>query len=274
MLVNLCQILPSARKHNKAVMAFNIFGYGWAKAVIRAAEDCATPVILLTNRDFVEYIPPRHIGPILADLANNASVEVCLHLDHNSDFTIIREALESGYSSVMYDGSALPLEQNIVNSKQVVAWAKEKNASVEGEVGTVAYTDKPNSITEFSDPNEAECYAKETSVDALAVSVGTTHRSTTQCAEIDYQLLADIAGRVGQPLVIHGTSSIREADLKKLPQYGVAKYNAGTILRQAYGNTLRQVLQQDNEIFDKLKLNHQPLEAVYRAAKELIEKIS
>ena len=273
MLVNLCDILKVARNNKTAVIGFNVFGYGWAKAVIRAAENCGRPVILLTNRDFVEYIPPQHIGPVFADLANCAAVPVCLHLDHNNDFNVIREALDSGYSSVMYDGSSLPLEQNIANSQKVVAWTNEKNASVEGEVGTVAYTDKPNSVTEFSDPLEAERYAKESGVDALAISVGTTHRSTTQCAKINYELLTDIAGRVQQPLVIHGTSSIREADFKKLPQYGVAKYNVGTVLRQEYTKSLRNVLQQDDFIFDKLQLNREPLEAIYRIAKVLIESV-
>ena len=274
MLVNLCNMLEAARSDKKAVMGFNVFGYGWAKAIIRAAEECRKPVILLTNRDFVQYAPPRHIGPILADLAQSAGVPVCLHLDHNSDFAVIRAALEAGYSSVMYDGSALPLEQNIASSQQVVAWARATAASVEGEVGTVAYTDKPGSVTEFSEPEEAARYARGSAVDALAVSVGTTHRSTTQCANIQYELLDEIARRVRQPLVIHGTTSIREADLIKMPQHGVAKYNAGTVLRQAYSNALRQVLSRDTKIFDKLQLNREPLEAVYRAAKALIEKVS
>ncbi|MEM9424211.1 MAG: class II fructose-bisphosphate aldolase, partial [Spirochaetota bacterium] len=243
-------------------------------AVIRAAEDCRKPVILLTNRDFVQYAPPRHIGPVFADLAEHAPVPVCLHLDHNSDFAVIREALEAGYSSVMYDGSALPLEENIANSRQVVAWARAKGASVEGEVGSVAYTDKPESVTEFSTPEEAERYARESGVDALAVSVGTTHRSMVRCAEIRYELLDEIARRVPEPLVIHGTTSILEADLVKMPRHGVAKYNAGTVLRLAYAQTLRQVLQQDSQIFDKVQFSREPLEAVYRAAKNLIEKVS
>ncbi len=150
MLVNLKGILEEARERNTAVLGCNIFGYGWAKAVLAAAEDCRKPLILLTNRDFIHYAPPRHIGPVFADLAQQAKVPICLQLDHNSDFAAIREALDAGYSSVMYDGSALPLEENIANSRKVVAWAREKGATVEGEVGSVAYTDKAEELCRFA----------------------------------------------------------------------------------------------------------------------------
>ena len=133
MLVTLKEILT----HDRAVAAFNVFGYEDAVSVVRAAEALGHPVILMTNKDAVNFIPIELIGPMLAAMAKAATVPVCVHLDHSRDFEDIKRAVAAGYTSVMYDGSQLPYEENLRNTKEVVSYAHGYGVSVEAEIGSV-----------------------------------------------------------------------------------------------------------------------------------------
>jgi fructose-bisphosphate aldolase class II len=269
MLVNMKSILKDAIKNNKSVAAFNVFGYEDAKAVIDAAEECNAPVILMTNKDAVEFMNVKYYAKLFGAMAEDATVPVCIHLDHAKDYRLIAQAIKAGYTSVMYDGSQLSLEENIKNTKELVKLANACNVSIEAEIGSVAYSDKNLGVKSvYTEPKEAEYFAKETKVDALAVAIGTLHRMEVQEAVIQYDRLKKIIELIDTPIVIHGSTGVKDEDLKKLTNYNVGKVNIGTALRMAFANTLRAEMEQNPKIFDRIKLFTKPMEEVKKTAIE------
>lgn len=260
-------ILQKAADSKGAIAGFNVFSLDWAKACIKAAEETKKPVILMTNKAMIAHYGASWLGQNLSRLAQQSTATVFVHLDHCRDINIIKEAINAGYDSVMYDGSYLSLEENIAHTKLAAKLAHEQGCLIEGEVGSVAYTDEADSYTEHTSPNDALVFFEQTKVDSLAVSVGSIHRSQEKNAQIDYDLLSHIEKKLDVPLVIHGTSSIRDDDLNKLKQHHIAKFNLGTDLRLAYANTLRHLLTNTN-MFDKLQLDEQ----AYLSVKEVAKK--
>ena len=261
--------LKDVLKKGTTVPGFNVFGYEDAVSVIRAAEELGRPVILMTNKNAIDFMPIGVFGAMLGKMAENASVPVCIHLDHSRDMEDIRRAAESGYTSVMYDGSQLPLAENIAKTKEVVALAHARGISVEAEIGAVGYADPAMNVKAVcTDPDEAVLFAGETGVDALAVAVGTVHRMVTQEAKIDFELFGRIHEMTDVPLVIHGASGAADEDIIRLCRAGAAKINFGTALRLAFGNTLRDVINENKEEFDRLKLFPAPMNAVREKALE------
>ena len=265
MLVTLQEILKTQR----AVAAFNVFGYEDAISVVRTAEEMGRPVILMTNKDCVNFIDIEIIGPMLVTMAKAAKVPVCVHLDHSKSKEDIERAIAAGYTSVMYDGSQLPFEENLRDTKEIVEIAHAAGVSVEAEIGSVGYSD-PNVVAkaEYTDPDQAVYFAAETGVDALAVAIGTVHRMKIQQAQIDFDLLARIREKVATPLVIHGSSGVKDEDLARMCEMGVNKINLGTSLRMAFGNTLRATVNEMTDEFDRLKFFPASMKAVSEKAKE------
>ena len=271
MLVTLKEIL----KIEKTIAAFNVFGYEDAISVIRAGEELQRPVILMTNKDAINFMPIEILGPMLTTLAKQTAIPVCVHLDHSKSEDDIQRAIAAGYTSVMYDGSQLSLEDNIRNTRAVVEMAHAKGVSVEAEIGSVGYSDPAIAAkAEYTDPEQAVLFAEETGVDALAVAIGTVHRMKIQAAQIDFDLLKQIREMVSAPLVIHGSSGVKNEDVQRMCQTGVNKMNFGTSLRMAFGNTLRETMQEHPEEFDRLKLFPASMEAVKERAKEKLLLVS
>ncbi len=265
MLVTLKEILKTQR----AVAAFNVYGYEDAISVVRGAEELGCPVILMTNKDCVDFIDIEIIGPMLVTIAKASKVPVCVHLDHSKSFDDIKRAVASGYTSVMYDGSQLPYEDNLRDTKAVVEIAHAAGVSVEAEIGSVGYSD-PSIVAkaEYTDPDQALEFASVTGVDALAVAIGTVHRMKLQQACLDFDLLKTIRAKVDTPLVIHGSSGVKDEDLSKMCDMGVNKINLGTSLRMTFGNTLRKTVNEMTEEFDRLKFFPNSMNAVKEKAKE------
>jgi len=269
MLVNMKKIVEDAAKSDYAVPGFNVFGYEDAAAIVAAAEELNCPVILMTNRDAVAHMPFDILGGILRGVAENAKVPVCVHLDHGKTFEEAVKAIRAGYTSVMYDGSQLPLEENIKNTKEIVRMAHAVGVTVEAEIGSVGYNDPSiEAKAIYTEPKEAEKFAKETGVDALAVAIGTLHRMETQAAKIQYDRLEKIQELTNVPIVIHGSTGITDDDLQKLVKYRVSKINIGTALRMVFGYKLREVIEANPKEFDRIKFFKEPMEAVKKAAKE------
>lgn len=268
MLVNMAAMLKEAVSQNKIVPGFNIFGYEDAVSVIRAAEELNAPVILMTNKDAVDFMDVKHMAKLLGSLAESSETQVCVHLDHAKDFELIKKAVEAGYTSVMYDGSQLSLEENMENTKKIVQYARRHYISVEAEIGSVAYSENPDIKGIYTEPDEAEIFAKETEVDALAVAVGTLHRMQAQEAVIQYDRLKAIKNCVEIPLVIHGTTGVKDSDLKEFAKYNIGKVNIGTALRMAFGKTLREEILNRSDEFDRVKLFKKPMQAVKEAVIE------
>src|SRR5690625_4971102 len=255
-----------------AVPAFNIFGYEDAKAVVGAAEELNAPVILATNKVAIAHMPIHILGTMLTQLAEDAHVPVVVHLDHGNDYDTVAQALKAGYSSVMYDGSQLPLVENIKRTREIVQMAHAFDIPIEAEIGSVGYTDPSMGMKHtLTDSEEAKQFAEETGVDALAVAVGTLHRMEEQTAEIRYDLIAEIEKVVDVPLVLHGSTGVPDADLQKITETHFGKVNIGTALRMAFGHSLRDQMTDDPAVYDRMDLFPGAMAAVKEVAKEKIK---
>lgn len=271
MLVNLSDLMRPALTHGYAVPCFNVFGYEDALAVVNAAEARNAGVILAVNLDMTLFMPLDHIIGMLKPLATNSTVPVCLHLDHNYDIPTVLKAIDAGFTSVMYDGSQLPIADNIAGVKQVVAYAKAKGVSVEAEVGSVPYaTGRDHIKSELTDINEAKMMLEQAQPDVLAVSVGNVHRLENNTVDIDFDRFQALQAALDAPLVIHGTSGVKTHDIQTLAKANVCKFNIGTCLRQRFGHTLRKTLEEDPNVFDRLTIMKQIVPEVSQEADKMI----
>jgi fructose-bisphosphate aldolase class II len=267
LLVHLKELVQEAADRDYAIPAFNIFGYEDAISVVRAAEEMEAPVILAANLVAVRHMPLQYLAPIMLQAAKEAKVPVCVHLDHGKDYDYVERAIQHGFTSVMYDGSQLPLEENIRKTRDIVELARRYGVSVEAEVGSVGYSDPSLQMKhEFSDPEEVRRFVAETGVDAVAVSIGTVHRMEVQGATIDFGRLEQIQSQVQTPLVLHGSTGVTDGDLARLAATRIGKVNIGTALRMAFGKTLRAEMQEHPQQFDRIQLFQKPMEAVKQTA--------
>lgn len=255
MLCNLQDLLQPAREQGYAVACFNVFGYEDARAVVDAAEQLDADVILSINLDMTQFMPLAHIAAMLRPLAEDTAVKTCLHLDHCYDIVTVFEAIDGGFSSVMYDCSQLPIIENIEGIRRVADYAHAHGVSVEAEVGSVPYASGRDHIkSAMTDVDEALALEREASPDAIAISIGNVHRIESGYVEIDFEHFDVLRNALKTPLVIHGTSGIRDCDVQRLAAEGVCKFNIGTSLRQRFGETLRESLADDPDLFDRLTI--------------------
>ena len=196
-------------------------------AALRAAEELGEPVIIAHAEVHEPYIHIEEIGPIMVDMAKKAKVPVCVHLDHGTDFDLIMRALRIGFTSVMYDGSVLPYEENVKQVKEIVKIAHEVGVSVEAELGHVGNGENLEDGNVYTDPKEALQYIQETGVDCLAVSVGTAHGAYVNVVpKLQFDLLKEIKEATNNfPLVMHGGSGTGDEQLRKACSMGINKVN-------------------------------------------------
>lgn len=263
----LADVLQPALQGGWAVPGFVCLGWEDARAFVRAAEAERAPVILQAGPGCRAHTPLPVIGAMFRHLADAARVPVVLHLDHGRSMAEARAAIGEGFTSVMFDGSALPLAENIRQTAGIAAMARAAGVSCEGEIGFVGYEGGPRSHA--TDPAEAARFAAETGVDAMAVAVGNLHLRTGPSDGLDERALAAIVAATGGrvPLVIHGGSGVPAAQRARLArQTPVAKFNIGTELRQVFGRALRDRLA-GSDSFDRIEILRAvepPLEAAAR----------
>lgn len=237
MLVTLKEILDGAEQRGCAIGAFNAPNLTSARAVIAAAEALSQPVILMHAQvhEDMGICRLEEMGPILLGFADRACVPVCVHLDHGSSFEYLRRAIDMGFSSVMYDGSALPFEENVRNTKRVIEWAHAAGCSVEAEIGSMSVSENGESAAEdvYTVPADAERFVNLTSVDALACAFGTVHGFYRTAPQLDFDRLSEIHTRIGIPVVMHGGSGVNHDDYRKVIRCGVRKVNYYTYLSKA-----------------------------------------
>ncbi|OYX18449.1 MAG: fructose-bisphosphate aldolase [Rhodobacterales bacterium 32-66-9] len=237
-LATLAEVLQPALRDGYAVPGLVCLGWEDARAYVRAAEAERAPVILQAGPGARAHMPVAIWGAMFRALAEGASVPVVAHLDHGLTVEDCREAIAAGFSSVMVDGSALPLEENIRLTAEVAVLAHAAGVSCEGEIGVVGYAGGKASTG--TDPGEAGRFARETGVDALAVSVGNVHLQQDAGQGLDLALLRRIEVVTDVPLVIHGGSGVPLAQRAALAAGSrIAKFNIGTELRMAFGAALR-----------------------------------
>ena len=230
-LTNMREMLAQARAEKRAIGAFNVANYETALAVFRAAEAEKSPVIVQLYMRLFDTGKARDLAPTLRGLAERATVPVALHLDHGSTERQAADALAWGYTSVMFDGSRLPFDENAARTKAVADAAHAAGATCEGEIGHVAMGDG----TALTDVAEAAAFGKETGVDALAVSIGTAHGYYKAEPKLDIARCAAIAEALpGVPLVLHGGSGTPLADVRRAIECGIAKVNIATEFLDTY----------------------------------------
>ncbi|MDX2226557.1 MAG: class II fructose-bisphosphate aldolase [Verrucomicrobiae bacterium] len=263
MLATLNDMLPAMATQPRAIAHCNVWGYEDARAVVEAAEAMNCPVILGLNRLAVEHMGVEVLAGILRPIGKNARVPVCIHLDHGKDLETAVAAMEAGFTSVMYDGSQWPLEENIARTREVVAEARKRGLSVEGEVGSVPYSDMPGAAKNMkSDPQEVARFAAETGVVAVAISIGNVHRLETEKVDLEFDRLEAIQRETSTPLVLHGASGVRETDWSRLRASRIAKVNFGTTLRQAFMRELRHQIADQPTQLDRVRLFRPCMEKV------------
>lgn len=230
--------LQTAKNHGYAVGAFNIFNYLSARAVIRAAQKLDCPVILQTSTQTVRKFGPQELGTMLRQLAWNASVNVIIHLDHCQTVEMAKACMDAGWDSIMFDGSHLPLEENIRLTKEVIAYARPRKIFVEGELGRIAGVEDDLQVDEKhasgATLEESVYYVKSTGVDAFAPAIGTAHGVYKGVPTIDYDLVKQLKAEVTTPIVIHGGTGLSEESFRTLIKNGGAKVNVSTAIKHAY----------------------------------------
>lgn len=232
MLVNLNEVLKKAQKGKYAVGLFNTTDTDMLQAVIEAAEESNSPVILGTAEVLLPYGELKLIAPSVIAAAKRAKIPVVVHYDHGLTFDRCIEALKLGFSSIMFDGSAKPYEQNIAETREMVKIAHAFGATVEGEIGHVGEAAKEdNLLTDmYTTPEEAKAYLEATGVDALAVAIGSAHGVYKKKPMLNIERLKEIRDMVKVPLVLHGGSGLSDDDFKNTIRNGIAKVNIFTDL--------------------------------------------
>lgn len=251
----LAEVLQPALRGGYAVAGFVCLGWEDARAYAMAAEAEGLPVILQAGPGCRAHTPLPVIGAMFRHLADSVRVPVVLHLDHGQGIDEARAAIAEGFTSVMFDGSRLSLEENIRQTAEIARLAHDHGVSCEGEVGFVGYAG--GAASALTRPQDAARFAAETGVDAMAIAVGNTHLQSAATSPIDERSLGAIAiatqGRV--PLVIHGGSGVPAVQRRQLARSTpIAKFNIGTELRQCFGLALRQKLAEHPEEFDRITI--------------------
>lgn len=297
MLVTTKQILAKAQKGRYAVPAFNINNLEILDAVMRAATKLKSPVILSTSEGAIEYAGMNNLYTLMKE-ASKAKIPVAIHLDHGKNIDIIAQAINTGYSSVMIDASALPYEENVAKTKLVVALAKKKRVSVEAELGALSGIEDFVSVSQkdahLTSPAQAKEFVRRTKCDSLAVAIGTSHGSMKFKGkpQLDFKRLFDIKKSVSVPLVLHGASEVDEKMvararnagstlsathgvtndlLRKAIKMGICKVNTDTDLRIAFTAGIRETLKNDTSIWDPRKIMAPAIAAMQEAAERRIK---
>jgi fructose-bisphosphate aldolase class II len=247
MLVTLKEILQIAEERKIAVGSFNTPNLECLRAVLGAAEELELPVIIQAAQVHEILTPVSIMGPVMVELAKRACVPVCVHLDHGETLDYVKKVLEMGFTGIMFDGSTMPYEENVANVKKAVELAKETGASVEAELGSMGRRESgagegsggEDDTKIYTDPIQAAGFVKETGIDALACSFGTTHGIYLTAPKLDFDVVKNVRKETGGiPVVMHGGSGVSKEDFHRAVAAGVRKINYFTYMDKAAGAEL------------------------------------
>lgn len=249
-LVSGIQLLEDANKHEYAVGAFSVDHINSIAAVIKTAEKLESPVIIQTGQGTLKQTKMNYLAAVAREMAMDAKVPVALHLDHGNGLAQAIQAVRCGYTSLMFDGSRLDIEQNIKITKSVKDIASALNLSLEAELGELG-TRGVEELTNLTDIDEAEMFVKATNVDSLAVALGNIHAAYEEKVKINLEHLRKIYRRIGIPIVLHGGTGVSDEDVKEAILNGVRKVNIATEWRRASIDFLREYLYEpsNNDFF-------------------------
>ncbi|WP_328913602.1 MULTISPECIES: class II fructose-bisphosphate aldolase [unclassified Streptomyces] len=274
--VSTAELVLAARASGIGVAAFNVITLEHAEAIVSAAEQTRLPVILQISENAVKFHGGR-LEPLLAGaaaVARGAAVPVALHLDHVEDEELLRAGVAAGVSSVMFDASRLPYEENVRSTARIAAWAHAAGVWVEAELGEVGGKDGAHAPGVRTDPAEAAAFTAATGVDTLAVAVGSSHAMTERTARLDLGLISRLRAAVNVPLVLHGSSGVPDEELRQAVTAGMVKINIGTALNIAFTGAVRDRLAADPAVVDPRRYLRPAREAMSATAAHLLRVVS
>lgn len=270
MLLTGKELLLDAQKNKYAVGAFNINNMEIIQAIVSAAEELNSPVIIQASQGGLKYAGVEYIAALGKLAGRNSRVPVALHLDHGTDFDQVMQCIRNGFTSVMIDGSRFPLEENIEFTKKVVDIAHSVGVTVEAELGKIGGTEDHITVSErdatFTDPEEARMFVEQTGVDYLAIAVGTAHGVYKGEPKLDYDRIKAIREVVDVPLVLHGSSGVPSESLQKAIPLGICKINIDTDIRASFAKAVKEFVKENPDEIDPRKI----LLPATKAMKEVI----
>ncbi len=266
-LTNMRPLLEQAAQQNRAVGAFSVANMEMILGVIHAAEQANTPVILQVAQARLATSPLAIIGPAMVAAAKSVKVDVAVHLDHGITKECIYEAIALGFTSVMYDGSHLTLDENIAHTQEIAAYAHARNVDVEAEIGRIGRTESgEDAPIAYANPKDALEFITKTQVDALAVGIGNAHGVYTAAPNLRFDILEEISNRTNTPLVLHGGTGITPDDFRQAIQFGIRKINIATASFHAAAKAAHEAEQ--SNIFD---VSRRMAEATAKAVMEHLQ---
>ena len=266
------EVLNQANKKKYAVAGLVVLGWEDALAYTQAADETGIPIILQAGPGCRKHTPVPILGKMFQHLADQTKTHIVCHIDHGYSFKECLEGIDNGFNSVMFDGSKLPIKENIRLTSLIVKRANAAGVSVEGEVGFVGYNKGKSS--KKTKTTEAELFARESGADAMAISIGNTHLQTIKIANIDFNKLKEIENVTNIPLVLHGGSGISSVVRRKLARNSnVAKFNIGTELRMLFGNTIRKNISRNKKMYDRVELLKPTIKEMKKLSKKIISNI-
>ena len=270
MYKNLKQLMDEAQALDYTVGAFNAHNLEMVPPMITAAKDAGSPIIIQTSVATAEYVGMKNFVAVCKSMAEDLLVD--LHLDHAKSFDAIKEAIDAGYSSVMFDGSALPFKENMERARRVADYAHEHGVSLECEIGTIGGTEEGVTVKEgrYTDPQQALEFLEHVDVEALAVGVGTHHGQFKSKTKLNWSLIEELHQVISKPMVIHGGTGVNEDDYHRLTENGFRKFNVGTELLVGWTRKAKEMFGQ-TEVNTSLRNNIVPCnDVVYDIVKHKI----
>ena len=271
-LVAMKQLLDQAARENRGCGAFSVGNMEMVRGAVRAAEELKTPIILQIAEVRLPNSPLELMGPMMVQAAKEASVDIAVHLDHGLTMETVKKALELGFTSVMFDGSRKPFEENISCTREVAELAKQYGATVEAELGLVGGREdgKSDHGIRCTDPEDAVVFCEKTGVDALAVAIGNAHGDYPVAPQLAFDVLEEIHNRVDIPLVLHGGSGITDKDFQRAISLGIRKVNIATASFNSLTKKAEEYMAQEGKhnFFD---LNEAMTQGVYENVKRHIQ---
>lgn len=271
-LVTMKKLLEQAGKENRGVGAFSVGNMEMVKGAVWAAEELDTPIILQIAEVRLPHSPLALMGPMMVQAAKEAKVDVAVHLDHGLTMETVKKALELGFTSVMYDSSTYPFEENMARTREVVEIAKKYGATVEAELGLVGGSEDGSCDhgIRCTDPEDAKVFCENTGIDALAVAIGNAHGNYPIAPTLAFDVLEEIDRKTEIPLVLHGGSGITDEDFRRAISLGIVKVNIATA-------SFNQLTKRAEEYFrtegahNYFKLNEAMVQGTYENVRHHIE---
>lgn len=271
MLVSGKEIMEHAHENGYAVGAFNVNNMEAVQAIVEAAEELQSPVIIQASQGGLKYAGVHMIAAMVKAAAAEATVPVALHLDHGTDFANQVKCLRAGWTSLMIDASHYDFQENIARTKQIVDMARQAGVGVEAELGKIGGVEDDIAVDEkdatYTNVEEAYEFVNATGVDYLAIAVGTAHGPYKGEPKIDFERIRAIKAKLNMPLVLHGSSGVPEASIEKAIEAGINKINIDTDLRQAYHLAVKKFIQDNPDVYDPRKINGPGKEAMKEVVK-------